>query len=145
VKSKLRVDAQQLNENIIDFVVTKYLEDVKTRWINKKGWAPNIYQYNELKLLMNAYVWVLVGSLLNQQKNCPIYVNNICLGLIDINMVIDYFLKMGHDISQVQGLMLAKEASKGVISLVPPMDMKLHFDHDYMKFLHFAFCCTKKN
>jgi hypothetical protein len=35
VKSKLRVDAQQLNEDIIDSIATKYLEDVKTRQANK--------------------------------------------------------------------------------------------------------------
>ncbi|CAM6019066.1 unnamed protein product [Sphagnum balticum] len=117
VKSKLRVDAQQLNEDIIDSVATKYLEDVKTGRANEEGWAPNWYQYSESKLFMNAYVRVLAGSLPNQPKDCPIFVNSICPGPMDTDMVGGYFKKMGGDRTQVQGLASAEEASKAVISL----------------------------
>lgn len=117
VKSKLRVDAQQLNEDIIDSVATKYLEDVKTGRANEEGWAPNGYQYSESKLFLNAYVRVLAGSLLNQPKDCPIFVNSICPGPMDTDMAAGYLKKMGLDRTQVQGLASAEEVSKAVISL----------------------------
>jgi NAD(P)-dependent dehydrogenase (short-subunit alcohol dehydrogenase family) len=62
-------------------------------------------------------VRVLAGSLPNQPKDHPIFVNSICPGPIDTDMAADYFKKTGHDRSQVQGLVSDEEASKAIMSL----------------------------
>lgn len=114
-------DVSHLSEDTVDAVAARYLEDVKEgRW-KEEGWAPDLAQYSESKLLVNAYARVLARSL--SSADPPVSVNAICPGGVDTDMAVP-FLKiwagMGRDKSEL-GLRPVEEAASSVawLALLP--------------------------
>ncbi|KAI3710871.1 hypothetical protein L2E82_40666 [Cichorium intybus] len=97
---KILSDVDGLTEEVVDTVVSEYLNDVKDEeWMEKKGWSSNVSGYIVSKAALNAYTRIIA------KKFPSIYANAVSPGFVATDMT--YF----------KGTSTVEEGAKGPVRL----------------------------
>lgn len=75
-----------LSEELIDGMVTKFLEQVKLGTWSLNGWPQMYTDYSLSKLAVNAYTRLIAKRILDKPEGEKIYINCLCPGWVKTAM-----------------------------------------------------------
>lgn len=113
--AKLQQELTELNnlsERCIDDLLDRYLDDVKSKSLENKGWPLKVPSYKMSKLALHAYTRTLAKDMEKRPQSRRIFVNCVHPGIVRTDMTF------------LQGNMTPKEGAENVVrvALFPPQE-----------------------